>query len=190
VPLLVGGNTDEMRGFVSNQADLTEEQYRAMLTETFADDADAVLAEYPPGSNPALALANVLSDWGGNIGACPVLRTAEAAAAPVHAYEFSEDSGQTFNGLPAGSYHGLELPYLWRLTNQNPYPDLTPAQERLSATITGYWTAFARNGDPNGGNRPHWPRFAGADTVLELSTTRIAPGGRDHRCAFWAALPR
>ncbi len=190
VPLLVGGNEHEMRGFVSNEADLTDERYRTMMAETFGAEADAVLAEYPPVGDPALTLATVLSDWGGYIGACPVLRTAQAAEGRVYAYEFTEDSGQTFNGLPAGSYHGLELPYLWRLTSQNPYPDLTPAQRELSTTITGYWAAFAHSGNPNGADRPHWPRFRGDGSVLELSTSGIAPTTPDHRCDFWAGMPR
>lgn len=138
----------------------------------------------------------MLSDWGGFIGACPALRTAEDAAAhqPVHAYEFTEDSGQTTDdGYPQGSYHGLDLPYVWHLRSDwNPYPELDAAQRRLSATIIGYWSAFARTGNPNGPERPHWPEFGSSDTVLGLSADGIAPApfAEDHRCGFWAGLPR
>jgi para-nitrobenzyl esterase len=197
VPLLIGGTHDEMRSFVSAVTSLTVDQYRAMMVQTFADHADTVLAEYPAADfdTPALALATVLSDWGGGIGACPVLRTVEAAAAhqPVYAYEFAEDSGQFRDDYPMGSYHGLELPYLWDLhLAQNPYPELNAEQERLSATMLDYWAAFAHTGDPNGPGRPQWAEFGSTGTVIGLSTSGIAPTpfAADHRCDSWEDLPR
>ncbi len=196
VPLLIGGTAHEMRGFVSLQSSLTAEEYRAMMVQTFGDRADAVLAKYPVTTSPALALATALSDWGGFIGACPVLRTAQAAAArqPVYAYEFAEDNGRvTPDGFPLGAYHSQDLPYLWTVNMpQNPYPPLTVEQQRLSATMIGYWTAFARTGNPNGSNRPDWPAFNRSGTVLGLSTTGIAPApyAASHNCTFWQGLPR
>ena len=75
---------------------------------------------------------------------------------------------------------------------QNPYPPLTVEQQRLSATMIGYWTAFARTGNPNGSNRPDWPAFNRSGTVLGLSTTGIAPTpyAASHHCTFWQGLPR
>jgi carboxylesterase type B len=38
--------------------------------------------------------------------------------------------------------------------------------------LRAYWVTFARSGDPNGGSRPHWPRFVGHDPrVLALRDT-------------------
>ncbi|MGH2476003.1 MAG: carboxylesterase family protein, partial [Candidatus Limnocylindrales bacterium] len=135
------------------------------------------------------------SDWGGFIGACPVLRTARSASAhrPVYAYEFAEDSGQHPGGFPMGSYHGLDLPYLWDLdVPWNPYPEPNAEQLRLSATMIDYWSAFAHTGDPNGPGRPPWPEFGSTGTVVELSTDGITPTpyAADHRCGLWAGLPR
>lgn len=198
VPLLVGGTRDEMRAFASGEAALTAPGYHAMMAETFGDRAGVVLAAYPATgyASPALALATALGDWGGFVGACPVLRTAEAAATrqPVYAYEFGEDSGQvTADGFPMGSYHGLDLPYTWTVNAVwNQYPPLTAEQRRLSETVIGYWSAFAHTGDPNGPGRPRWPGFRSASTVIGLSTAGIAPApyAADHRCDLWATLPR
>jgi para-nitrobenzyl esterase len=85
-----------------------------------------------------------------------------------------------------GSYHGLELSYLWRVTFPNSYPPLSPAQERLSTTMIAYWSAFIHTGNPNGDDRPHWPRFDDTDSMLTLGSSPA----RDHRCDFWAGLPR
>ena len=100
VPLLVGGTRDEMRHFVCSASGERPPRstYRTMMVEAFGDAADDVLAAYPATDlpEPRARAAAVVSDWGGQIGACPVLRTAEAASAhqPVYAYEFAEDSGQ------------------------------------------------------------------------------------------------
>ncbi len=197
VPLLVGANRDEMRGPVSGRVpNLSAQEYQAMVAETFGDDAAAVLERYPAAGyeRPALALAAVLTDWGGQIGACPVLRDARAAARhqPVYAYEFAEDGGEGPGGFPMGSYHGLELPYLWTLNGYSPYPPLTPAQNQLSATMIEYWSAFARTGDPNGRHRPRWSEFGADGTVLALSTGGIAPTrfAENHHCGLWAGIER
>ncbi len=193
VPLLIGATRDEMRGFVFALArDISAQQYEAMVTGTFPDDAAAVLQEYPAESyeRPALALAAVLTDWGGQIGTCPVLRDAKAAARhqPVFAYEFAESSGPGPGGFPLGAYHGTDLPYVWQLNGDAQYPPLTPSQELLSATMIDYWAAFARTGDPNGADRPHWPEVGRAGTVQGLSTAGIAPTpfAENHHCGLWA----
>lgn len=198
VPLLIGSTRDEMRVLVSSQATLTEQRYREMMAETFGGAAATVLAEYPAAAydSPALALSAVLSDWGGSIGSCPVLRTAEAASAHqrVYVYEFAEDSGQATNGFPWGSYHGLELPYFWDLSPVwgDYYLDLDDRQQQLSATLMEYWSAFAHTGNPNEPGRPYWQPFNAKGTVIALSTSGIAPTAyaADHRCALWERLPR
>lgn len=198
VPLLIGSTRDEMRGFVSGEDPLpTAEKYAEIVRETFGADADAVMAAYPVADydGPALALDAVLSDWGGSIGACPTLRTAQAAAArrPVYAYEFAEDSGQDYNGVPLGAYHGLELPFLFDLDMLwDTYPELTEEQWQLSATMIDYWSAFARTGNPNGDGRPRWSEYGASGKVLGLSTAGIAPTpyAVEHKCDLWAGIPR
>jgi para-nitrobenzyl esterase len=57
-----------------------------------------------------------------------------------------------------------------------------------------YWTAFARTGNPNGPDRPHWaPASKNAITGLSLAPTE--QGGikkvnlqTEHHCDFWAGL--
>jgi para-nitrobenzyl esterase len=200
LPMLVGTNRDEMSPMVGFEYDargnpLTAEVYEALIVGAFGEDAAAVLAEYPASAHPspALALTAVLGDWGGTVGACPALRTAQAATrfAPVFAYEFSEDSGLVYNGFPLGSFHGWELPYLFELSIEGSgYPDLTAEQERLGRDLRAYWAAFARTGNPNGWGRPWWPQFLSSrGTVVGISTQAVAPTpfAANHDCDFWAA---
>jgi para-nitrobenzyl esterase len=201
VPLLVGSMRDEMRPFVGFQFDaignpLTAERYRELVVETFGPDADDVLGRYPAGAypSPALALATVLGDWGGRIGACPVLRTAQVAArhAPVFAYEMTEDSGEVFEGFPLGAFHGWDLPFVWGVPIPGTgYPPLTSEQRELSQQMMRYWTTFARTGDPNAHGLVPWPRLRPADdTVLSLAAGEggVAPTAFSppHQCDFWS----
>jgi para-nitrobenzyl esterase len=190
VPLLIGSTRDEMRSFVPYAYDLsgkplTAEGYAGALAEAFGDHAHAVLARYPVRDypKPVLALSTVLTDWGGRIGACPTLATARAAArfAPVYSYELTEDSGEVIGGIPFGAPHGSDLPFLFEV----PWAD--PAPAGLSATMVGYWAAFARTGDPNGAGRPVWRSFRSGGTVLGLSSAVIGPTpfAAEHHCGFW-----
>ena len=64
---------------------------------------------------------------------------------------------------------------------------LSPGQQRLSATMQGYWTGLAKYGTPGGG----WPRFSPSQPVWrELIPPQPANEtgfAAEHHCAFWAA---
>ncbi|MDW5322317.1 carboxylesterase/lipase family protein [Plantactinospora sp. KLBMP9567] len=191
VPLLIGSTHDEMRGFVLTlHRDLTAEGYAEVIRSAFGNRAEDVLREYLADdfASPALALATVLTDWGGGIGACPVLDTVRTASryAPVYAYEFLDGAP------PFGAYHGWDLPFLWDTSiPRSQYPDyaeMTPEQRRLSQAMIDYWTTFAHRGDPNTAGRTPWARaHRGTTAVLGLAAETIAstPFATDHRCRFW-----
>ena len=197
VPILMGSTRDEMRPFVGYSYDavgnpLTEDGYGAIVADTFGDD-DAVLERYPAGAypSPAVALSAVLTDWGGSIGACPVLRTAEAAAAhgPVFMYEFAEVSPDVVHGFPLGAHHSWDLHFVWDVEFPGgDRPELTAQQEALGELIRGYWSSFAHTGDPNAQGRPPWPSFGHAGSVLGLDASTVAPTpfAQAHHCDFWA----
>jgi para-nitrobenzyl esterase len=48
----------------------------------------------------------------------------------------------------------------------------------LSHELLGYWTRFAKTGDPNGDGAPRWEPYESArDNYLELDTTIAARAG-------------
>ena len=198
VPLMQGSTTDEMRPFVALQFNpsgqkITTQTYAATLTDIFGRRVAAVLSRYPASRypTPAIALATVLTDWGRKLGSCPVLPADDAAArhAPVYAYEWAEDSGQTLAGLPLGAPHSGELPYLFDGSYTQQPPPSTPAQLELSRQLIGYWTQFARTGNPNRRGLQPWPPYKTRGPVLSLAagphgiaTTNFAA---THQCSFW-----
>ncbi|MFI6035433.1 carboxylesterase family protein [Streptomyces sp. NPDC051315] len=131
--------------------------------------ARRVRAEYPTSAlpSPGLAWATVITDrmWARGT---RDQHDAPARHVPVYAYEFTDRDAPMFLPLPGGfdfgAFHAGDIPYLFE--DEVAEPLFTPAQRRLSATMTGYWAAFARTGAPHGAGLPAWCPY------------RAAPGGR------------
>lgn len=201
VPVLYGINRDEERfrvygnelagGGPTRLAD-----YRAELEGAFGLDAAAVRAEYPCAQDacapPALAAALTDAHY-----AYPAMITARqlAGRAPTYLYEFADRDAPWFTGFPPpgfspGAYHTAELPYLFDVPWAEPLP---PPQLQLAQAMIGYWTRFARTGDPNGGGTPRWPDFGEPhETVQKLTPGRggIHPSNdfaAEHHLPFWAS---
>jgi para-nitrobenzyl esterase len=200
VPLMHGTNHDEWRFFVALSFDLsgttiTPEEYPSVV-EGMVGPAAAplVLAEYPLDKfdSPALAVGTVGTDA---IFACPAHTLDQLLSTQVatFAYEFNDaNAPEVFLpavSFPYGATHGSELQYLFKLT----WPgQLNAKQIQLSETMIGYWTQFAKSGDPNRPGAPAWRRYeASADTFHSLVTPSPATEAgfsRDHKCNFWDSL--
>jgi para-nitrobenzyl esterase len=72
----------------------------------------------------------------------------------------------------AGARHGVEMAYIFG--HADPDPPWTEADRRLSATMTRYWTNFAKTGNPNEDGLPLWPAFTPSreDALLIGSNAR------------------
>ena len=63
------------------------------------------------------------------------------------------------DGRP-GAFHSAEITFVFN--NLERCDQLTggdPQAATLAGMISGAWVNFARSGNPNGGNLPHWPAF-------------------------------
>lgn len=58
-----------------------------------------------------------------------------------------------------GAFHASEIPYAFNRLQTRDW-DWRPLDHDLARLLSGYWTAFAANGDPNGPGRPTWTPFA------------------------------
>jgi para-nitrobenzyl esterase len=97
-----------------------------------------------------------------------------------------------------GTFHGLELPFLWGLDYApalwpaiGDADDLAAARE-LSAAMQDAWLAFARTGDPNHAGLPSWPVYeAGRRATLQFGRTPVVEDApREAERAFWEAVDR
>jgi para-nitrobenzyl esterase len=193
VPLIHGGTRDEMRAHVAFAYDLgpagplTEAQYPEVVTRLFgAEDAERILARYPVADfdRPSLALATLLTDYGGVTGACTQLPALDAAArwTPVYAYEFAH-ADESDPSFPFGAAHGTDVKFF--LDNpQEADPPSTPEEQAFAKQLIGYWTTFARTGDPGRDWRAYRP---GTSKALSLAAARTGPVNLadTHHCDLW-----
>ncbi|MEV0799705.1 carboxylesterase family protein [Kribbella sp. NPDC050281] len=193
VPVLSGNNHDEAAAWLVAFGDVTAENYPQLVTNMVgARQAAKVLREYPLNryESAAAAWTAVTTD---RIWSCTQIASDQQAArrVPVYAYEFADKhSPLADDGL--GAIHAAELPYLFSLGNYDfPFPE---PQQRLSNQMIDYWTAFARTGNPNGPDRPHWsPTTSRTVTGLSLAPTdqtgiRPVNLSTEHHCGFWAGI--
>ncbi|MER5975249.1 carboxylesterase family protein [Streptomyces sp. NPDC001857] len=200
VPTLSGSTHDEYRYFTALYVDLlgggplTPASYAALIQLQHGDRAAAVLDAYPASAYPSpnLAYSAVGTD---QRFACPARADSQLYGnrVPVYAYEFHDPQAPPFipaPHTPQGAFHASELAYLFPM---DAVPPLTPAQRRLSATMTAYWARFAATGDPNTPGTAPWPRYrADGDRIQVLAPDRVRPTTgftADHHCAFWQPSP-
>jgi para-nitrobenzyl esterase len=198
VPVVDGTNHDEYRLFVA--LDILEglpvdaADYQSLIAGTLgvpAPVAAAIAAEYPLSNYPsaALALGAVGTDA---IFACPALTLDQSISryVPTFGYEFNDENAPEVLlpplGFPYGAAHASEIQYLFGGNPAFPAP-LSPAQQRLAATMKADWTTFAAFGVPSLG----WPRFTtvgqGIESLTEPRPAVETDFAAEHHCGFWAA---
>jgi para-nitrobenzyl esterase len=205
VPLMNGGTRDEMRLYVGYEvaagARVDAAAWRERVAALYGEHAAEVMAEYgvPADAEAAAALGRLQSDFvpGVPLHNCGFLRTARLAAAHIPAYQylFADPAAPPVMpdpGFAMGAVHSAELPYFFPgFSNNTRYdtPALAAPSQRLSEQMIAWWSAFARDGAPDVGGQPAWPRYAGGATVMRLEPglTGLVDAEAEHRCAFWRA---
>jgi para-nitrobenzyl esterase len=186
VPYMLGSNTDEGTGFVLDALDVSETTYLAQLMARFPPPAEEIAQQYPASAfadapNPHFAaLARAVGDARFVCAAHDTALRAHAAGLPVYLYNFDIPVDGPDGVL--GSIHAGELGFVFGTG-----PAFTPETKAVSDRMLGYWSEFARRGDPNGGDRLGWPAFTDTTNVrinFGLETTLLTDF-RAAECAFW-----
>ncbi|WP_051325524.1 carboxylesterase/lipase family protein [Glycomyces tenuis] len=193
IPLIHGSTKDEARIAVAKTYEwpgtpVTAEQYPGIVEDLFGRrDARTILNLYPLGDHetPSLALATLLTDYGGLAGTCSQVPALEAASwhAPVYSYEFAEPTGEVAGDFPLGARHGADDRYFFG--NRFAPNPLTGERLELADTLTDHWGEFARTGDPGGGWEQYHRGNAMSFSTEAIESISIAEG---HHCGFW--IPR
>lgn len=192
VPYLLGSNFEEGRLFFLGATPITTEtEYTAALERLFGTAATTVAATYPASSFPTPQDA-LIRVWGDFRLGCPTYESAQRFAkhgSKVYIYHFEH----SIPGLEAlGPTHGTEMPYVFgTLSPTAAGSDASPSEDAaLSDTMQGYWTRFAKTGDPNGDGALNWPAFD--DATDESMGFDIPPAiltsYRRRECDMWATI--
>jgi para-nitrobenzyl esterase len=213
VPVISGGNHDEVRLFVASSFDftghplVTPTDYANAVLEWWGPALDPfVLFFYPLVNYPSPGVALGASGTDGLI-ACPERNGVRLLSQYVttYAYEFNDEDAYLVNEnffyllfalsppfpsitFSLGASHFSELPYLFDVfyTPSN----FTPDQERLAKAMISYWTQFAATGDPNSTGEPPWSPYSSItdefQSLVPPTPTVESNFDSDHFCSsFW-----
>ena len=181
VPLLLGSNSDEGRPFLEGTT-VKASSFRSDLSNTIlANIPSSVLAHYPANSDEEAYASRAALErdvrFGWDAWTWARLQSTTGKS-PVYYYHFAHvpPARPDSPWLRWGAGHWAELPYVFGHPDQAPGP-WTDEDRALSEAIMGYWTNFAKNGNPNGPGLVHWPAFTPAQPqVLHFDST-IHVGG-------------
>jgi para-nitrobenzyl esterase len=170
VPAIIGWNRDERAGTLSK--DMTAAKWKAFATEHYGKRADEFLAAFPAESDEqAVRSADDYTTI--SFIALGAWKWAEAQAktgeSPLYRYRFDRPAPPEENH-PQGKYafHSHELEFVFGTLDVRHGATWQPEDRKLSEQVIGYWTNFARTGDPNGGGLPPWPRYDKQRELIHL----------------------
>lgn len=205
VPVIEGSNQHEYSLLSAVTVDpvlghaIGAAEYGPSINAVFGAALGAVVqASYPVNSavTPAWVYDNVLTDAAFSCNGRRVARLMSAKGVTVYTYEFADANAPLVFPIPArpegyGAYHASELQYVFSLARSTIYfgAPFTAAQTDLSNKMVGFWTQFAKTGNPNAAGSTTWPAYtAASDTYLTLAPGAIAPTtlfAAQHKCALW-----
>jgi para-nitrobenzyl esterase len=181
VPLLVGYNAEEARS-LTEVSGVTAANFASELAARWGPLPPPLLAPYPFTTDAEARAARLAFErdlrFGWDMWAWARL---QAPAGPTWLYLFDHAPPFPANSPQANwrAGHFVELWYMFGQVQAEPWA--TPADRALSEAMLGYWSNFARTGDPNGPDLPPWPAFRdGAGDALRLGPA-ISPGGLPDR---------
>jgi len=165
VPLLVGSNSQEASGTaVFGDGAPTVAAYRAGLTRTLGDKADAIFSLYPAYSDAdVLPAATALAS--DDFLALPTWKWFDLhrqSGAPTYYYSYTHVRPRFLNDPGSqpgwGALHSAEIEYALGNLDVNPIYAWTEADRKVSLVMSAYWANFIKTGDPNGRGVPAWPK--------------------------------
>jgi para-nitrobenzyl esterase len=192
VPLLIGSNADEMS--LSAPQTVYPSMVTALIKKSVPpSDTSEGLSLYPPGSTNSEARDSYVQILTDAQFTSTVRRTvrwvSENQTQPVWRYFLTYTQSGILSA--AGSYHGIELFYVFNNWENAPLgtgPLFTAQDDSMQKNMLAYWVNFAAGGNPNGQALVQWPQYAGnTDPYLEVNATPngTQTGVRTIKCDFW-----
>jgi para-nitrobenzyl esterase len=158
IPYMIGTNSLELPAAIAGP------NFKSLIKLTPAQRAEAIKAY---GSEEAYSM-HIITDVVFGEPARALARDHAISGHPTYLYRFSVVSKAAPKMLQGGAVHASDRQYVFQTLNASPWP--TDARDvALAKTISAYWVAFAKTGDPNGEGRPTWPRYDSKDLLINFT---------------------
>jgi para-nitrobenzyl esterase len=172
VPLLAGWNKDEGSFFAMRP--ITAEQFKGMIGGLYKERAGEFLKLYPAETD-AQALRSAVDYGSDNFIAFSTWKWIEAhkktGDSPIYRYHFELAATPSKFHPGTFAFHSDDIEYVFGTLETRPGATWRPEDRKLSEQMMGYWTNFAKTGDPNGAGLPAWPRFDKDSQIIHLDST-------------------
>ena len=170
-PLLIGTNDHEWLMYLDTEVSLQETSRHLGITFTESEIRSKLASLSEQRIVDRLTTAKYMY--------CPTVKLGDRISSeqPTYFYLFTHAREGEY-GQRVGAYHGAEIPYVF---NQHDSYLVTTAEDlQLSKIIMGYWTNFARTGDPNAEGLSKWPKYNhNSKKVLNLGLQQTIEKARD-----------
>ncbi|MDR3723709.1 MAG: carboxylesterase family protein [Terracidiphilus sp.] len=171
VPLLAGWNRDENAGLAKG---MTAAKWKTFAAERFGAKAEEFLKAYP-GANDEEAVRSATAFGGDQFIAFGTWKWIEAqvktGGEPVYRYHFELGAPASKFNAAGYAFHSDDIAYVFGALESRVGAEWRAEDRRLSEQMIGYWTNFARTGDPNGKGLPVWPRYDKTKELIHLDST-------------------
>jgi para-nitrobenzyl esterase len=188
---MAGFNRDEGSWMANG---MTLDKWTAMAKQRFADKTDDFLKLYP--SSTDAELARSAADFGGDsfiaYGTWKWIEIDRKTGDP-DVYRYKLDLAAPPSKFHPGSFafHSDDIEYIFGTLDTRPGTVWRDEDRKLSEEMMGYWTNFAKKGDPNGEGLPVWPKYGEGDPVLHLDNPITSrPDENRARYDFWMSLEK
>ena len=166
IPLIIGSNDDETRYD-------SELEIKDALSSSGVS-VDELRQLYPDVARPAELAASFYTDKVFSEPVRLLARLHAATGAPTFRYRFAYVP-EARRGNPDEG-HGRELQFIFGAEGVPGAGIFSRRDRDVANRMRSYWINFARNGDPNGAELPHWDAAADRDHLLLIANDRIASG--------------
>lgn len=164
IPLIIGSNDDE------THFDSELEVKEALLSS--GESINALRQLYPDATRPSEVAASFYTDKVFSEPVRLLARLHAATGAPTFRYRFAYVP-EARRGDPDEG-HGRELQFIFGVEGVPGAGIFSRRDREIANRLRAYWTNFARSGDPNGAELPHWDAAAEHDRLLLIENDRVA----------------